>query len=139
MTLVAASLDVKILPLLLLLLAHLLHSLLNDGGEVLDGREVVDDLGKHNQRVPDGHKVLALQTDDKCLGNLVMPLVADVPVVLKVNSVRVVAICLDITLQYILSEYFNPTDTIMVANSPRIGVGPGFELVLNPLGHPWVK
>jgi hypothetical protein len=50
--------------------------------------------------------------------------------------------------------FFNPTDTIMVANSPRIGVGPGFDsqgcvtflsqillsqLVLNPLGHSWVK
>ena len=52
------------------------------------------------------------------------------------------------------TRFFNPTDTIMVANSPRIGVGPGFDsqgcvtflsqillsqLVLNPLGHPWVK
>ena len=47
--------------------------------------------------------------------------------------------------------FLNPTDTIRVANSPRIGVGPGFDsqgcvtflsqillsqLVLNPLGYP---
>ena len=48
-------------------------------------------------------------------------------------------------------KFFKPTDTIMVANSPRIGVGLGFDsqgcvtflsqillsqLVLNPLGLP---
>ena len=48
-------------------------------------------------------------------------------------------------------NFFNPTDTTRVANSPRLGVGPGFDsqgcvtflsqillsqLVLNPLGYP---
>ena len=27
----------------------------------------------------------------------------------------------------ILNESFNPTDTTRVANSPRLGVGPGFD------------
>ena len=52
---------------------------------------------------------------------------------------------------YIVGFFFNPTDTTRVANSPRLGVGPGFDsqgcvtflsqillsqLVLNPLGYP---
>ena len=32
-----------------------------------------------------------------------------------------------ITLNHCPQGFFNPTDTIMVANSPRIGVGPGFD------------
>ena len=52
------------------------------------------------------------------------------------------------------TRFFNPTDTTRVANSPRLGVGPGFDsqgcvtflsqillsqLALNPLGHSWVS
>jgi hypothetical protein len=68
------------LPLVLLILAHLgnnadishfyndisaanlLYSLLNDRSQVVDGREVVDDLGQDNQAAPDLDKTLALQT-----------------------------------------------------------------------------
>ena len=32
---------------------HLFNPLLNDGGEVLNSGEVLDDLGEHNKRVPE--------------------------------------------------------------------------------------
>ena len=35
---------------------NLFNSLLNDSGKVLDGGEVLDDLGQDNQRVPDSRR-----------------------------------------------------------------------------------
>ena len=39
---------------------------------------MLDDLGEYDQTVPDLYKVLALQTHDEGLGNLIMPLVTHV-------------------------------------------------------------
>ena len=95
LTLVAPGLDVKILSFFLLILAnligqfsvgllsdlviHLLYSLLNNCGKILNDREKLDNFGEDDQTVPDLYKVFALKTDHQSLGNLVVPLVTDVP------------------------------------------------------------
>ena len=39
---------------------HLFYSLLDDGGQILNHREKLDDFGEDDQTVPDLHKVFAL-------------------------------------------------------------------------------
>ena len=43
---------------------NLLNSLLNDQSQVLDGREVEDDLMQDDQPVPEQDKILVLQTNN---------------------------------------------------------------------------
>ena len=99
LSLVAPCLDVEILPLVFLIFTHLksrnyskffeneirIHehvylfdSLLDDGSEVLDDGEMLNNLGHYNQTVPDLHEVLALETHNQGLRNFVMPFVTHV-------------------------------------------------------------
>ena len=58
---------------------NLLNPLLNDSGEVLNSREVLDNLSENNQTVPDLNKVFAFQTNHQSFCDLIMPFVADMP------------------------------------------------------------
>jgi len=70
---------------------NLLNPLFNDSGEVLNSREVLDNLSENNQTVPDLNKVFAFQTNHQSFCDLIMPFVADMPVILKIYSVSFIA------------------------------------------------
>ena len=46
------------------LIEHLFNPLLNDGGEILNSGEVLDDLGEHNKRVPERRAILKMTVAD---------------------------------------------------------------------------
>ena len=66
---------------------HLDDPLLDDPGEVDDGGEEGEDLEEDGERVADLNVVLGLEAHDQRLGDLVVPLVAHVAVVLVVDAV----------------------------------------------------
>ena len=59
--------------------SNLLNPLLYDSSQVLDGREMMDDLCEDYQAISDLDKVFALQTNNQSLGNFVMPLMTNMP------------------------------------------------------------
>ena len=84
---VAGCINVQVLALILLVRADLLNPLLQDAVEVSQHREKGQDLEQDRERVPDLDIVFGLEADDQSLGDLVVPLVTDVAVVLVVHVV----------------------------------------------------
>ena len=68
-------------------MTDLLDPFFDDTAQVEDDWKVGENFGEDRQGVPDLDVVFGLQAHHKSLGNLVVPLVTDVPVVLKVHSV----------------------------------------------------
>lgn len=96
--------NVQILPLVLLFSSHLktsrmktwlnspstsyfLNSDVNNVEQFYEDGEVRQDFDENDERVPDLHVVLGIETDNKRLGDFVVPLVADMSVVFIANVV----------------------------------------------------
>ena len=73
--------------ILVLVKMYLVDSFFDDAAEVLNEREVGQDFGEDGEGVPDLDIVLGLEAHHQGLGDLVVPLVTHVAVVLVVDVV----------------------------------------------------
>lgn len=82
----------QILSVVFLLITHLLDPLLDELAQLNKHGEEGYDFDQYDQRVPDLHVVLRLQTRDHSLGELVVPLVAHVSVILVAHVAQTVGV-----------------------------------------------
>ena len=86
-TSVAERQNVEIRPALLLFLLELFHSALQGLAEILNAREKGGDFGENDQGIANLEIIAALQAVDDGFGDLEMPFVTNVTIVLKVEMI----------------------------------------------------